>query len=103
MRGLGTVLTMMFLNQAAIRSVPPSQASDASGLYNGLRNLGGSIALACIATLQEQRLWLHSRRIEDTLPANAAGVQDYIAGQATRWAARPPPCCRWSSPSRCRR
>lgn len=82
MRGLGTVLTMMFLNQAAIRSVPPSQASDASGLYNGLRNLGGSIALACIATLQEQRLWLHSRRIEDTLPANAAGVQDYIAGQA---------------------
>lgn len=82
MRGLGTVLTMMFLNQAAIRSVPPSQASDASGLYNGLRNLGGSIALACIGTLQEQRLWLHSRRIEDTLPANAASVQDYVAGQA---------------------
>ncbi len=81
MRGLGTVMTMMFLNQAAIRSVPPSHASDASGLYNALRNLGGSIALACIATLQEQRLWLHSRRIEDTLPANAAGVQDYIAGQ----------------------
>ncbi len=81
MRGVGTVLTMMFLNQAAIRSVPPSQASDASGLYNALRNLGGSIALACIASLQEQRLWLHSRRIEDTLPANAAAVQDYVAGQ----------------------
>ncbi|MCL9844950.1 MDR family MFS transporter [Ralstonia solanacearum] len=81
MRGVGTVLTMMFLNQAAIRSVPPSQASDASGLYNALRNLGGSIALACVASLQEQRLWLHSRRIEDTLPANAAAVQDYVAGQ----------------------
>ncbi|AMP69391.1 MDR family MFS transporter [Ralstonia solanacearum] len=81
MRGVGTVLTMMFLNQAAIRSVPPSQASDASGLYNALRNLGGSIALACVASLQEQRLWLHSRRIEDTLPANAAAVQDYVADQ----------------------
>lgn len=81
MRGFGVVMTMMFLNQAAIRSVPASLASDASGLYNGLRNVGGSIALAGIATLQEQRLWLHSRHIEDTLPANAVAVQDYVLAQ----------------------
>jgi DHA2 family multidrug resistance protein len=82
LRGVGTVFCMMFLNQAAIRSVPPEQASDASGLYNAARNLGGSFALAGIAVVQDQRFWLHSRRIEESLSANAVSVQDYMAGQA---------------------
>ncbi|MDX3900199.1 MAG: MDR family MFS transporter [Sphingobium sp.] len=82
LRGFGTVFCMMFLNQAAIRSVPPEQASDASGLYNAARNLGGSFALAGIAVIQDQRLWLHSRRIEDSLNANSIHVQDYMAAQA---------------------
>src|SRR5262249_24927423 len=82
MRGIGTVFAMMFMNQAAIRSVPPEQASDASGLYNTARNLGGSLALAGIAVIQDQRVWLHGRRIEESLPANSVRVQDYMAGQA---------------------
>lgn len=82
MRGVGTVFAMMFMNQAAIRSVPPAQAGDASGLYNAARNLGGSFALAGIAVIQDQRTWLHSRRIEETLSANSVRVQDYMAGQS---------------------
>jgi DHA2 family multidrug resistance protein len=82
LRGVGTVCAMMFLNQAAIRSVSPEQAADASGLYNTARNLGGSLALAGIAVIQDQRMWLHSRRIEETLSANSVAVQDYMAGQA---------------------
>lgn len=82
MRGVGTVFVMMFLNQAAIRSVEPSQASDASGLYNTARNLGGSLALAGIAVIQDQRVWLHSRRIEETLSANSDYVQSYMQSQA---------------------
>ena len=27
-------------------------------------------------------MWLHSRRIEETLQANSVGVQDYLAGMA---------------------
>ncbi len=81
MRGVGTIFAMMFMNQAAIRSVPPAQASDASGLYNTARNLGGSLALAGIAVIQDQRNWLHSRRIEESLSANAVDVQDYMAAQ----------------------
>lgn len=81
LRGVGTVFCMMFLNQAAIRSVPPEEAGDASGLYNSARNLGGSFALAGIAIIQDQRLWLHSRRLEESLSANSPGVQDYVAGQ----------------------
>jgi DHA2 family multidrug resistance protein len=81
MRGMGTVFCMMFLNQAAIRSVPREEAGDASGLYNAARNLGGSFALAGIAVIQDQRLWLHARRLEETLNANSVSVQDYVAAQ----------------------
>ncbi len=82
LRGVGTIMTMMFLNQAAIRSVPPELAGDAAGLYNAARNLGGSLALAGIAVIQDQRVWLHSRRIEESLSANGVDVQAYMADQA---------------------
>jgi len=81
LRGMGTVFCMMFLNQAAIRSVPKEEAGDASGLYNAARNLGGSFALAGIAVIQDQRLWLHARRLEETLNANSVAVQDYVSAQ----------------------
>jgi DHA2 family multidrug resistance protein len=81
-RGCGTIFVMMFLNQAAIRSVPVSLASDAAGLYNAARNLGGSFALAGIAVVQDQRLSLHSRRMEESLRANSLDVQNYIDMQA---------------------
>lgn len=90
LRGLGTVLAMIFLNQAAIRSVSPAQAGDAAGLYSAARNLGGSLALAGIAVIQDQRVWLHSRRLEESLSANSDLVQSYmntqsaaLGGQAT--------------------
>lgn len=82
LRGVGTVFVMLFLNQAAIQSVTREFASDASGLFNAARNLGGSLALAGIAVVQNQRLWLHERRIEETLHANSGAVQDYLAWQA---------------------
>jgi DHA2 family multidrug resistance protein len=82
LRGVGTIFAMLFLNQAAIQSVTPDHASDAAGLFNAARNLGGSLALAAISVVQDQRLWLHSRRLEESLRANDAGVQNYLAAQA---------------------
>ncbi|MFT3978740.1 MAG: DHA2 family efflux MFS transporter permease subunit [Sphingomonas bacterium] len=80
LRGVGTILCFLFLNQSAIASVPASDAGDAAGLFNAVRNLGGSFALAGIATIQDQRLWLHSRRMEESMTANSVDVQDYLAG-----------------------
>ena len=82
LRGVGTVFASMFMNQAAIRSVGPEQASDASGLYNTARNLGGSLALAGIGVIQDHRIWLHSRRIEESLSANSDMVQAYMQQQS---------------------
>lgn len=80
LRGVGSVFGFLFLNQAAIASVPREDAGDAAGLFNAVRNLGGSLALAGIATIQDQRSWLHSRRMEESLSANSERVQDYIGG-----------------------
>lgn len=79
LRGIGTIFVMMFLNQAAIRSVSREMAGDAAGLFNAARNIGGSLGLAMLATLQDQRNWLHNRRLEEVLSANSLQVQDYIA------------------------
>jgi len=80
MRGVGQILGMLFLSQAAIQSVPREDAGDASGLFNSVRNLGGSLALAGISVIQDQRLWFHNRRLEEVLNANSLNVQDYVAG-----------------------
>jgi DHA2 family multidrug resistance protein len=80
LRGVGQILGMLFLSQAVVRSVPPEDAGDASGLFNAVRNLGGSFALAGISILQDQRMWFHSRRLEETLNANSPAVQDYVTG-----------------------
>ncbi|WP_404477197.1 DHA2 family efflux MFS transporter permease subunit [Novosphingobium sp. BL-52-GroH] len=79
LRGVGTIMGFLFLNQAAIASVPREDAGDAAGLFNAVRNLGGSLALAGIATVQDQRTWFHSRRLEESLSANSVGVQDYLS------------------------
>lgn len=80
MRGIGQIMGMLFLSQAVVQSVPPEDAGDASGLFNSMRNLGGSFALAGISILQQSRLWLHSRRIEETLDANSPDVEGYVTG-----------------------
>jgi DHA2 family multidrug resistance protein len=77
LRGLGQALSMLFLNQAAIASVKPNEAGDASGLFNAARNLGGSIALALLATLQERRVEFHHWTIYSAMPANDVGIQDW--------------------------
>jgi len=84
LRGVGQILAMLFLSQAAVQSVPPADAGDASGLFNAMRNLGGSFALAGISIIQDQRTWLHSRRMEESLHANSVMVQDYMAATAQR-------------------
>jgi DHA2 family multidrug resistance protein len=98
LRGLGQVLCMLFLNQAAISSVSPSEAGDASGLFNAARNLGGSIGLALLATLQERRVISTSgrsiRRFRPTIVASRTGSRRKLPALAAGSTAWPPPIAR---------
>jgi DHA2 family multidrug resistance protein len=80
LRGVGMIFSMLFLNQGVIASVAREDAGDASAIFNAARNLGGSLALAALASFQDQRLWLHSRRMEESLAASSPAVQDYMTG-----------------------
>ncbi len=80
LQGCGLALAMMSLNQAAISSVPPELAGDASGLFNAGRNLGGSVGLALISTFQERRMTFHIETIGSAVTANSSRAQDFLAG-----------------------
>ncbi|CAM4051367.1 Major facilitator superfamily (MFS) profile domain-containing protein [Novosphingobium lubricantis] len=88
-RGLGTVFCMMFLNQAAISSVPLEDASDGAGLFNAGRNLGGSVGLALLATVQDERWEFHRWRLHSTLGANDGAVQGWLNQQAMTFGGGP--------------
>lgn len=80
-RGFAQFFSLLFLNQAATSAVAHELAEDASGLFNVARNLGGSIGLAVIGALREQRTNFHASRIAESLSANSVIGQDAIASQ----------------------
>ncbi|WP_226016761.1 MDR family MFS transporter [Novosphingobium sp. FKTRR1] len=89
LRGLGQALSMLFLNQAAIASVAAEDAGQASGLFNAARNLGGSISLALLATLQERRLDFHRWTLHEGLPANDPAIQNWVSSQTQTYGGGP--------------
>ena len=78
LRGFGQFFTLFFLNQAATSAVGKEYAEDASSLFNGARNLGGSFGLALVSTMQERRDTLHLQRLAESLTANSVLGQDTI-------------------------
>ena len=70
-RGVGQVMAMTFLNQAAMNAVPVALSADASGLFNAARNLGGSFGLALLSTFHENRAEIHGWTISSGLSDSA--------------------------------
>lgn len=76
--GAGISTATFCLNQAAISSVHMDDAGDASALFMTARNLGGSVGLALIATLQEQRTEVHRWQLHSSLGGNDPQVQQRL-------------------------
>jgi DHA2 family multidrug resistance protein len=55
LRGVGTMMVMVPVNQIALGTLPPARLKNASGLYNLMRNLGGAVGLALINTIVTDR------------------------------------------------
>lgn len=81
LRGFAQFFSMMFLNQAATASVSHEKAEDASGLFNAARNLGGSIGLAVVGALQDQRTTFHAERLAESISANSVLGQAAVASR----------------------
>jgi DHA2 family multidrug resistance protein len=72
-RGLGLICCYLPANMIALGTLPQDKMTNAAGLYNLTRDLGGAIGLATIVTIMNERLHFHwNRLIEDINPARAS-------------------------------
>ena len=67
LRGLSLMICMVPINNLALGTLAPDKMKSASGLYNLMRNLGGAVGLAMIATLLTDRGALHTARLQEGL------------------------------------
>lgn len=77
-RAMGQPLIMVPLSSVATAGLPTSQAGSASGLFNMMRNLGGSIGIAAIATLLTNRQQFHSNRLGEAVSIYSPAAQERI-------------------------
>ncbi|BAY25563.1 EmrB/QacA family drug resistance transporter [Calothrix sp. NIES-2100] len=66
-RAMGQPLIMVPLSSIATAGLNPKEAGSASGLFNMMRNLGGSLGIAALATLLTNREQFHSNRLGDSV------------------------------------
>jgi DHA2 family multidrug resistance protein len=66
-RAAGQPLMIVPLTSITTGGIEPAQAGSASGLFNMLRNLGGSIGIAILSTLLTRREQFHSNRIGEAV------------------------------------
>lgn len=77
-RAIGQPLIMVPLSSVATAGLPKEQAGSASGLFNMMRNLGGSLGIAAIATLLTQREQFHSNRLGEAVSLYSPATQERI-------------------------
>ncbi|SDM08171.1 MFS transporter, DHA2 family, multidrug resistance protein [Modicisalibacter muralis] len=58
-RGLGLIMCLIPASRIALGTLPAAEVSNASGLYNVMRNLGGAVGLALLDTVLDMREDFH--------------------------------------------
>ena len=77
-RAMGQPLIMLPLSSIATSGIEKEQAGSASGLFNMMRNLGGSIGIAVLGTLLTRREQFHSNRLGDAVSLYDPETQERI-------------------------
>jgi DHA2 family multidrug resistance protein len=79
-RGIGLAFVFIPLTQVAMATIGPDVAADASGLFNMMRNLGGSVGLALTAVIIDRRSIFHFQMISEQLTGNSRLLLHYMQG-----------------------
>ncbi len=77
-RALGQPLMILPLSSIATANIEKEQAGSASGLFNMMRNLGGSVGIAALSTLLTRREQFHSQRVGDAVSLYSPQTQQRI-------------------------
>jgi DHA2 family multidrug resistance protein len=78
-RAVGQALTLAPLSNVSLGSVAPQDAAAASGISNMMRNLGGAIGTAVLATIVTKREQFHSNIIGQSVDLGREEVRTRIA------------------------
>jgi DHA2 family multidrug resistance protein len=78
-RAIGQALTLAPLSALSLGSVAPQDAAAASGISNMMRNLGGAIGTAVLATIVTKREQFHSNIIGQAVDLGREEVHNRIA------------------------
>ncbi len=77
-RAIGLPLIFVPLSAIAVEGIESARLGSASALYNMMRNLGGSFAIAGVSTLLTNREKFHSQIISDTVSIYTPIVRDRL-------------------------
>ncbi|HVN75138.1 MAG TPA: DHA2 family efflux MFS transporter permease subunit [Thermoanaerobaculaceae bacterium] len=81
-QGFGLGFLFVPISTAAFSHLPPEQIGQATGLFNLLRNEGGSTGIALSATVLARHAQLHQARLMDHVTPYAPVVQERLAAAA---------------------
>lgn len=84
-RALGFPFVIVAITNIATAGIEPSQVASASGLFNMLRNLGGSVGIAVLGTLLTQREHFHSNHLGEAISLFSAATDERLALLTSRF------------------
>jgi MFS transporter, DHA2 family, multidrug resistance protein len=77
-RALGQPLVLTPLSSISTTGIEPKQVGSASAIYNMARNLGGSVGIAILGTIQSRRERFHSNRLVEYISLSNPITRDRI-------------------------
>ncbi len=85
----GVAIAFMFvpLNAMALGGLKPDQVGNASGLYNLMRNMGGSVGISLVTTLAARRAQFHQNNLVGDLTPYDPTYQSSLQTMTTTFAA----------------
>jgi MFS transporter, DHA2 family, multidrug resistance protein len=86
-RALGQPFILIPVSALATTGLPPSKAAGASGLFNMLRNLGGSLGIALLSALLTVRERFHSNRLGEAVSLYHPLTHERLEALAARFTA----------------
>ncbi len=79
LRGVGMIFAFIPMTNLALGTMAIEEVNNASGLYTLMRNIGGAIGLALVATLLNDRYALHWQSISESVQSSSPVVREFIA------------------------
>ena len=78
--GIGLALTMSPLSNAAMATLPKEKLGVGAGVFNLFKNVGGSVGIAILGTLLDQRQIFHAQVLSNYIDISSSMAQQAIAG-----------------------